>query len=366
MTRMLLLVVGLVGLVGCDDGSWVQDPPDGGIDGAIGVDANVPSDGEVAADAPIDGPQVDPIQPSCDGLPATCGENGNASCCAREVVPGATYYRGSDAATPSTMFPATVRSFQLDTFEVSVGRFRAFVEAGQAVQAVAPSAGAGAHPWISNSGWRTIWNSELAPNRAALESALACSSNATWTATAGAHEQHPINCVNWFEAMAFCAWDGGFLPTEAEWNLAATGGTEQRVYPWSTPPSSTTISLDHANYATQSAITGEMRCFADGDPGCTIADILQVGTRPAGRGRWGHDDLAGNVTEWSLDILDDYEVPCTDCGGTPSHITGGYRMLRGGSYHDEVSRALTRSRTTFEDVGRADDIGFRCARPLSP
>src|ERR1700730_5736435 len=54
----------------------------------------------------------------------------------------------------------------------------------------------------------------------------------TWTASAGSHENLPINCVNWYEAYSFCIWDGGFLPSEAEWEYAAAGGARQRTYPW--------------------------------------------------------------------------------------------------------------------------------------
>ena len=46
---------------------------------------------------------------------------------------------------------------------------------------------------------------------------------------------HPRETVNWYEAIAFCAWDGGFLPTETEWHYAASGGSAQRAYPWSSP-----------------------------------------------------------------------------------------------------------------------------------
>ena len=52
----------------------------------------------------------------------------------------------------------------------------------------------------------------------------------TWTAN---NDNLPMNCITWFEAFAFCIWDGGRLPTELEWNYAAAGGSSQNVYPCS-------------------------------------------------------------------------------------------------------------------------------------
>jgi formylglycine-generating enzyme len=165
--------------------------------------------------------------PICAGLAASCGLS-NDECCLSLLVPGGTFNRDND-----TEFPATVGDFYLDKYLVTVGRFRAFVNAGMGTKASPPAEGAGANPLIMGTGWDSTWNSNLVDDTATLEARLQCDPTfQTWTNTPGANEDLPINCVDWYEAFGFCAWDDGRLATEAEWGYAAAGGSEERRYPW--------------------------------------------------------------------------------------------------------------------------------------
>ncbi|MCX5743980.1 MAG: SUMF1/EgtB/PvdO family nonheme iron enzyme [Proteobacteria bacterium] len=198
------------------------------------------------------------------------------------MVPGGTYARSYDVSGdgryPDGSYGATVSDFRLDKYEVTVGRFRQFMAAGLGTQANAPLVGAGAHPNIAASGWNASWNGSLATDMAALVAAVKCNATyQTWTDVPGGNESRPMNCIDWYEAMAFCAWDGGFMPTEAEWNYAATGGSEQRAYPWSSPPGFLGIDDTRASYFSTD-------CLGDGMPGCALTDPTVVGTKPAGDG----------------------------------------------------------------------------------
>ena len=254
-------------------------------------------------------------------------------------------------------YPATVSDFQLDTYDVTVGRFRAFVDAGMGTQINPPAAGAGAHAKIAGSGWDSTWNQSLRANTAALKAGLACdATHQTWTDTAGANENLPINCVSWYEAFAFCIWDGGYLPTEAEWNYAAAGGDYQRPYPWG-PNDTPTIDCTYANYYQAATMT---YCVQNANAGAAN----DVGSEsPMGNARWGHTDLAGNMYNWVLDwYADTYPNPCDDCANlTPS---GFGRVERGGAYSSPSARVKTgfRNKALAEDTVRNPDHGFRCAR----
>lgn len=300
-----------------------------------------------------------PNPPSCTGLAANCGASSASSCCGTREVEAQSFLRSYDGVLyPDSSYAAQISSVWLDRYEVTVGRFRKFVDAGGGLKSTAPAAGAGAHPKIAGSGWMGSFNGELSSNTSALKAALACNALATWSDAAAGNETRPINCVTWFEAFAFCAWDGGRLPTEAEWNAMASGGSEQRVYPWSTPPSSTTLSASHASYWLNAGST----CMGDGVPGCTLADLIFVGSKPLGNGRWGHADAAGNVAEWTRDSFKNpySSTSCVDC----AELSGATRTIRGGSFFGQQAQLPAAARGFAAGDQRFFSVGFRCARDL--
>ena len=339
-------------------GAWIAGC--GGSHADTVVDAS--SIDAISIDATsIDGPEIDaatpPLPPSCVGLPATCGAGRNESCCTSPLIPGGTFDRSYDLAGLGAKgeFPATVSGFRLDKYEVSVGRFRAFVRAAQGTQVHPPAAGAGAHANIPGSGWHSAWDGELVTSSTVLQGQLGCNSvSQTWTEQPGENEDRPISCVSWYEAMAFCAWDGGYLPTEAEWNYAAAGGNEQRAFPWSFPASSLVVDGMHASY------DDGMGCVGNGLPDCVTTDLVVVGSKPLGDGRWGQSDLAGNVFEWTLDT---FAEPYAGGGTDYANLDAGDRVFRGGCFVTDVHSMRTGDRTfSRPPSNRFPTVGVRCAR----
>ncbi len=273
---------------------------------------------------------------SCSGLPSNCGADADQDCCSSALVSGGSFNRSHDAIRP-----ATLSTFRLDTYEVTVGRFRKFVEAYPASK---PVAGCGKNPKNSSDpGWESAWDSSLPATSEALRAALACSEEASWSESAGNSETLPIGCLSWFEAYAFCIWDGGRLPTEAEWNYAAAGGSEERPYPWSTSSSDETIDGTYATYCSAAPCNSKV-----------------VGSRsPKGDGKWGQADLAGGVREWVQDYYLTYSSQCLDCAALTE---GSMRARRGGSYDESPPFLLTEYRDAAVPTHRIPNVGVRCAR----
>ena len=287
---------------------------------------------------------------SCAGLGDSCqGE----SCCTAVEIPGGTFPMGrGDSGTDA--FPSggssetpehdtTVADFWLDKYEVSVGRFRNYINAWDGSP---PPDGAGAHPAIPGSGWRSAWTGIAADPQELMTSLLCNSSYQTWTINPGPNDSKPINCVSWYDAFAFCIWDGGRLPTEAEWEYAAAGGTENRLHPW-------------GDTAPDCTLTNYRLCPAD--------SAAEVGAH-AETGRWGNKDLGGNVSEWVFDLFSDtwYStggMVCVDCVNAD---TGSNRVRRGGNFRDSNNATWLRAAMRGSENPSADwndeSTGFRCAR----
>lgn len=304
---------------------------------------------------------------------------GNEDCCASLPLPAGTVQRY--ALYTNTAAHATyVGGFKLDKFEITVGRIRAFFEAmGGNLQANAPIPGAGAHPRVPNSGWRSSFNVRLPKSWSEINARLGAAGcvvggdnndggSATWTPNPGPYEELPIVCADWYTLFAFCAWDGGRLPTDAEWVYAASGGEEGRDYAWGKHNEP----LDWAKYKDVVVTTlldpmdGQYKFtvgtpFPLTDPYGRVIDGPAHMARPGsktGVGRWGHADLTGNVLEYMLDVAPVPEEDCaTDCANVsfpdpPQDQIGlyprdwrygedtdpnvvypdGYRSLRGGSF----------------------------------
>ncbi len=296
----------------CDDG--VLPPPDGGVV----VSDGGPGDGDAR--------DVDSQSPPSDA-------------CAGGACP---FLRQNSQA-----FPATVSAFRLDKYETTVGRFRAFVDASPWV----PAAGSGKHTHLPRGlysvkelayeqGWAPAWGAKLPKTKDDWNTRLLCM-GASWTPSVSGNEDLPIVCVSWYDAYAFCIWDGGFLPSYAEWNFAAVGGREQRTYPWGAGP----VDLNHSQFCSN------MLCA-----------LIHVGFKVPGNGRYGQSDLAGNVWEWVLDSFPPTTGDvCNDCVVFDASTT--QRTALGGGFHSApptlAGDFLSADPSDYFDLSN----GFRCARP---
>jgi formylglycine-generating enzyme len=321
-------------------------------------------------------------QANSGALPPSCAAGGpgmtdcgstHEDCCTSLDVVGGTYYRTytNDGSGPvGEVDPATISTYRLDKYDVTVGRFRQFVAAW--MSGYTPSPGSGKHlelnacrglvniaddaGTIYESGWNSSDDELIAPTNINL----ICGPQpeyATWTSSLGDNETRPINCVNWYEAYAFCIWDGGFLPTEAEWEYAAAGGALQREYPWgaTAPGTSNQYAIfgngaGNCDYPTEGLCTG-------------VVNIAPVGTATLGAGLWGQLDLVGNVAVWALDeFAAGYGDPCIDCALLPLTGPPSERAFRSEYYGTTASNLLVWDRYGDGPTDRGRGLGFRCAR----
>lgn len=267
--------------------------------------------------------------PSCSGKPGAGDDCQGGSCCARVEVPGGTFTMRTDQG--KNIPGVAVASFAMDRHEVTVGRVRAWLAAGR------PTPRVGEVLYQDDQGHRVVWGKF---HTAQTEDQLrGWARYDTWSS---GDDRRPKNFISWYTAAAFCHWEGGRLPTEAEWKYAAVGGDEQRPFPWG----SEAPTPEHAVF----------NCMGDGNASCSLADLLPVGARPRGVGRWGHQDLAGSLFEWTLDAQATSDQDAVSRGGGFCYIGGVDRRAHTG-LHPEVTR-----RDSPGTVSHM--VGARCAYDL--
>jgi len=220
------------------------------------------------------------------------------------LIPAGYFLMGSSTgpANEQPEHPVLVDAFFLDVFEVTNAQYRECVNAGGCRQT-------GFRNSFTRNGYRDQ----------------------------EAYADYPVIGVTWDQAVAYCTWANKRLPTEAEWEFAASG-PQNFTWPWG--------NTFDANRSAASA-----------------PDTQSVGSYPNGASPFGILDMAGNTTEWVADVYDPNFYAGSPLSN-PINTTGGdTRVFRGGAFANADSSAYTTSRRytrsrAFTDV----DIGFRCAQ----
>ena len=240
---------------------------------------------------------TDPVTPPTSVTPPPFGD--------MMLIPAGQFQMGSDdeeAQPDEQLRTVRVDAFYMDTYEVTNAQFKAFVDANPNWQKdrIANR--------FHNGDYLKPWNDNNYPAGTA---------------------NHPVTYVSWHAAMAYAEWAGKRLPTEAEWEYAARGGTAEMKYPWGN-----NISNRQANYQNN------------------VGRTTAVG-RYAANG-YGLHDMAGNVWEW-----------CIDEYGT-SIPANGPRVLRGGGWRNSAESLRVSARSRAAPAITYDDLGFRCVRDVTP
>jgi formylglycine-generating enzyme required for sulfatase activity len=224
-------------------------------------------------------------------------------------VPEGVFNMGNDrgSADEQPIHPVNVDAFYMDKFEVTNGLYGACVEAGVCEP-------------VKKKSSATRSNYYDDPH----------------------YVRFPVIFVDWNMAQTYCEWREARLPTEAEWEKAARGGTNI-TYPWGDRPD-----CNLANYG---------NCLGD-TSGATIYDL--------GQSRYGIYNMAGNVWEWVNDWYSDAYYRSSPQDNPQGPDTGKEKVLRGGSWKEDYAEMRSMNREAENPAHSSNVIGFRCVRDAAP
>jgi formylglycine-generating enzyme required for sulfatase activity len=324
--------------------------PDGGPEADAGLDtpgktdADAAGDGADAGDAGIDPTEMITIPSQGQTVTFT-------------FDPPADSDAGSQVVTLSFS-----RSFWIDRYEVTVGRFKQWVQFGGLPCGGGPACSLDqGGPYQDRMMWNPAWNA-WASDKASFTKGHGCQPSPQQYGHYSTYEAGdpllPMTCVSWYQAAAFCAFENKRLVTEMEWQFVAAGHEQDRFYPFSV----TEIPLT-CNLVTYLGPGGNLCGFP-----------VRAGTAAGGGSRDGVFDLSGSVFEWVWDIAanlpatqeTDYTGPAAE---DPDAGLGddSRRVRRGGAFlSDQGERTLTNRGREVEFPATLiyNDVGFRCARTI--
>ena len=256
------------------------------------------------------------------------------------TIPDGEFLMGSDKTTDKLAYDDEtpqhtlhLPEYRIARVPVTVAQFAAFMAANQGYRTTAEVQGS-ARNWTGLV-WKQIRGADWAHPHGPQSDVRA-------------KQDHPVTCVSWQDAVAFCRWAGVRLPTEAEWEKAARG-SDGRIWPWGNrEPNNGVCNFD-----------------------MTVGDTTPVGHYPDGKSPHGLLDVAGNVWEWTSSMWGKhankpefgYPYDVKDGRENPNAPVSVRRVLRGGSFGRGSPYVRCAYRGRNLPLDRYDLVGFRVVSP---